>query len=167
VLRVNPGSLWQGLLGCIIVALIATALSIMLAIDLSAEREREAPLKTEGVTVSATVVEVTERGRGGDPLVVRVRLPDGRQTLVDLADREASNAGMEGGATLEVRVLPRDISINYPADRPDSTTGWVFNLAPPILIGLGALIVGSVLYREIRRRRPPSTPADQQPDALN
>lgn len=164
VLRVNPRSVWQGLFGAILVALIATGLSIVIAIDLSAEREQEASLATSGVTATVTVVEVTERSRTHDPLEVRVQLPDGRQTLVDLAERPRSNADMEPGARLDVRMLPDDISVNHPADRLNSATSWIANIGPPIGIGIGAVIIAIVLYREARRNssRPPGA-APRQP----
>lgn len=112
------------------------------------EYDDRAVLATGGRQVTTTVVEVIERSRTDEALVVRVALPEGPTFEVDLAESEQS--GSEVGQSLRVIVDPNDLHRNMPADYfANGRPLWVALLVtagPVALVGVG--IAALVFYKD-------------------
>lgn len=136
----------------LLVAVLALAGAGLMARDVSAQKPQEARLRQDGQVVTAAVVEVTDRGQYGVVQEVRVRLPDGRLTEIDLTDRP-SNDGVRVGSTLRVLIDPRDPTTNRPVDAAPLGERWWPSVTPLVAIAAGALILCLVTYRASRKRQ--------------
>jgi len=112
------------------------------------EYDDRAILAARGRQVTTTVVEVVERSRTDEALVVRVALPEGPTFDVDLAESE--QFGTAVGQPLRVIVDPNDLNRNMPADYfANGRPLWVALLAtagPLAVIGVGISLV--VFYKD-------------------
>jgi hypothetical protein len=140
------------ILGFLVVAAAALVGAGLVAREVTEKKPQEARLQQVGQVVTATVVEVTNRGQYGVPREARVRLPDGRQTDVALTDRP-SNGGVREGSTLQVLIDPDDPATNRPVDAAPLGERWWPNAAPLAAIGGFALLLSLATYRASRKPR--------------
>jgi ribosomal protein S28E/S33 len=117
--------------------------------DVRADRPLETRLREDGQVVAATVVEITNSGQYGIAREVRVRLPDGRLTDVDLTDRQ-SNGAVREGATLHLLVDPADPAINRPSDAAPLGERWWPSASPLIFTAAAALLLTLIVSRKAR-----------------
>jgi hypothetical protein len=124
-----------------------------MARNVTEQRPQEARLQEDGQIVTAAVVEVTNRGQYGVPREVRIRLPDGGLTEVDLTDR-SSNAGVRTGSTLRILIDPQDPTTTRPVDAAPLGERWWPSAAPLLAVAAGALVLSLVMYRANESDRP-------------
>lgn len=145
-------AMWDGVIVSVLMTVIGFGILVMEAVDLPAAHRRDDRLQRDGVTVQVTVVEVLERGRTDVPLTVRVRLPDSRETTVELGDSE-EDASREPGTMFDLRVVRDDAAVNRPADElPETSRQELVFLLIPAGFGFGGIALGVALLRHRARR---------------